>query len=277
MDFKNLYALLNIKPTASQSDIAKAMKQAAQQQTITLEDLKLCKLNLLDVEARKKYNARLFAAYPELSTPPEPESVEKAKPQPPVKTKQGNKKLYLILVVVVAVIALITGTAAYFMYSKLIAEAKEAVRNTLKNLDSAEFYHVEMSVNTHYKEHIYVCGEVEGKTLDGGYTGIKKFVYRLKSKKAIVISNKRSNDIMLEYADSFTYRVGCLNADPAELIKVVKTTDGYLEELRSLTWGRPAPKNSFEREELTRSIDNVIAKIKADRKKITIYTDSDDD
>lgn len=277
MDFKNLYALLNIKPTASQSDIAKAMKQAAQQQTITLENLKLCKLNLLDVEARKKYNARLFAAYPELLTPPEPELVEKAKPQPPAKTKQGNKKLFLILVVVVAVIALITGTAAYFMYSKLIAEAKEAVRNTLKNLDSAEFHHVEMSVNTHYKEHIYVCGEVEGKTLDGGYTGIKKFVYRLKSKKAIVISNKRSNDIMLEYADSFTYRVGCLNADPDELIKVVISTDTYLEELRSLTWGRPAPKNSFEREELTRSIDNVMAKIKADRKKITIYTDIDDD
>ena len=274
MDFKNLYALLNIKPTASRSDIAKAMKQAAQQQTITLEDLKLCKLNLLDIEARKQYNARLFAEYPELSTPPEPESVEKAKPQPPAKTKQSNKKLYLILVVV---IALITGTTAYFMYSKLIAEAKEAVRNTFKNLDSAEFHHVEMSVNTHYKEHIYVCGEVEGKTLDGGYTGIKKFVYRLKSKKAIVISNKRSNDIMLEYADSFTYRVGCLNADPDELIKVVISTDTYLEELRSLTWGRPAPKNSFEREELTRSIDNVMAKIKADRKKITIYTDIDDD
>lgn len=274
MDIKNLYALLNIKPTASRSDIAKAMKQAAQQQTITLEDLKLCKLNLLDVEARKQYNARLFAEYPELLTPPpEPESVEKAKPQPPAKTKQGNKKLYLILVVV---IALITGTAVYFMHSKLIAEAKEAVRNTLKNLDSAEFYHVEMSVNTHYKEHLYVCGEVEGKTLDGGYTGIKKFVYRLKSKKAIIISNKRSNDIMLEYADSFTYRVGCLNADPAELIKVVKTTDTYLEELRSLTWG-PAPKNNFEREELTRAINNVIAKIKADRKKITIYADSDDD
>ena len=275
MDIKNLYALLNIKPTASRSDIAKAMKQAAQQQTITLEDLKLCKLNLLDVEARKQYNARLFAEYPELLTPPpEPESVEKAKPQPPAKTKQGNKKLYLILVVV---IALITGTAVYFMHSKLIAEAKEAVRNTLKNLDSAEFYHVEMSVNTHYKEHIYVCGEVEGKTLDGGYTGIKKFVYRLKSKKAIVISNKRSNDIMLEYADSFSYRVGCLNADPAELIKVVKSTDTYLEELRSLTSGRPAPENNFEREELIRSIVNVIAKIKADRKKITIYADSDDD
>ncbi|ORF02461.1 hypothetical protein BGI05_00325 [Snodgrassella alvi] len=274
MDIKNLYALLNIKPTASRLDIAKAMKQAAQQQTITLEDLKLCKLNLLDVEARKQYNARLFAEYPELLTPPEPESVEKAKPQPPAKTKQGNKKLYLILVVV---IALITGTAAYFMYSKLIAEAKEAVRNTLKNLDSAEFYHVEMSVNTHYKEHIYVCGEVEGKTLDGGYTGIKKFVYRLKSKKAIVISNKRSNDIMLEYADSFSYRVGCLNADPAELIKVVKSTDTYLEELRSLTSGRPALENNFEREELIRSIVNVIAKIKADRKKITIYADSDDD
>lgn len=102
MDFKNLYALLNIKPTTSQSDIAKAMKQAAQQQTITLDDLKLCKQYLLNEDERNKYDERLFAMYPELLAPP-PE----AKPEPErEKQKKLNhyhqpvqyrrKKLYLI-------------------------------------------------------------------------------------------------------------------------------------------------------------------------------------
>ena len=209
MDFKNLYALLNIKPTASQSDIAKAMKQAAQQQTITLEDLKLCKLNLLDVEARKQYNARLFAEYPELSTPPEPESVEKAKPQPPAKTKQSNKKLYLILVVV---IALITGTVAYFKHFKPIADAKEAVRDSLMTPDSAKFYKVKKVVNT-YNKKIYVCGEMNS----GGYAGKKKFVYELKSKKVTVIPNIRPDNVTVDYYYRTLYRVGCLNADPDEL------------------------------------------------------------
>ena len=274
MDIKNLYALLNIKPTASRSDIVKAMKQAAQQQTITLEDLKLCKLNLLDVEARKQYNARLFAEYPELLTPPEPESVEKAKPQPPAKTKQGNKKLYLILVVVVTVIALITGTA-YFKHSKLIEEAKEEVRDTLENPDSAKFYNVEMFFNTHNK-HIYVCGEVKEKALDGGYTGKEKFVYKLKSKKVTLIPDKKPDSIILEHIYSFSYRIGCLNANPAELIKALKTTDAYINnELVPLNLKKNASNSSFEREELTKSIDNVVAKIKAERKKVTIYTKSD--
>ena len=277
MDFKNLYALLNIKPTASQSDIAKAMRHAAQQQTITLDDLKLCKQYLLNEEERNKYDERLFAAYPELLAPPpepKPEKAEEVKPLEPAKTKQGNKKLYLILVVVAAAIVLI-GTMAYFKHFKPIAEAKEAVRDLLKDPDSAKFYDVKKVVNTHNKE-IYVCGEMNARALAGGYAGKEKFVYELKSKKATVIPDKRPDSIIVEYYYSTLYRVGCLNADPAELIKVVKTTDTYLEELRSLTWG-PAPKNNFEREELTRAINNVIAKIKADRKKITIYADSDDD
>ncbi|MBI0068817.1 MULTISPECIES: hypothetical protein [unclassified Snodgrassella] len=213
MDFKNLYALLNIKPTASQSDIAKAMKQAAQQQTITLENLKLCKLNLLDIEARKKYNAQLFAEYPELlAPPPEPESVEKAKPQPPVKTKQGNKKLYLILAAVVAAIALIAGTVAYFKHFKPMADAKEAVRDSLMTPDSAKFYKVKKVVNT-YNKKIYVCGEMNS----GGYAGKKKFVYELKSKKVTVIPNIRPDNVTVDYYYRTLYRVGCLNADPDEL------------------------------------------------------------
>ena len=286
MDFKNLYALLNIKPTASQSDIAKAMKQAAQQQTITLEDLKLCKLNLLDVEARKQYNARLFAEYPELLAPPpepkpepepepEPEKAEEAKPLAPAKTKQGNKKLYLILAAVAAVIVLI-GTVAYFKHFKPIAEAKEAVRDLLKDPDSAKFYDVKKVVNTHNKE-IYVCGEMNARALAGGYAGKEKFVYELKSKKATVIPDKRPDSVIVEYYYSALYRIGCLNTDPAELLKAMETLGDYEDKVSPLIEKRNASESSFEREELAKSIDSIFAKAKAVEQKLTIYTDSDDD
>ena len=221
MDFKNLYELLNLKPTASQSDIANAMKKAAQQQTITLEDLKLCKLNLLDVEARKQYNARLFAEYPELLAPPpepkpepEPEKAEEAKPLAPAKTKQGNKKLYLILAAVVAVIVLIAGTVAYFKYFKPIAEAKEAVRDLLNDPDSAKFYKVKKVVNT-YNQITYICGEVNAKSPAGGYVGKELFLYNTKRNMAFIIP--KTNPGTLEFYYSLIYRVGCLNADPEKI------------------------------------------------------------
>lgn len=223
MDFKNLYALLKIKRTASQSDIAKAMRQAAQQQTITLDDLKLCKQYLLNEEARNKYDERLFAAYPELLAPPpplepkpepepDPEKAEEAKPLLPASPIQKKKKLYLILAIAAAAIVLITGTVAYFKHFKPIADAKEAVRDSLMTPDSAKFYKVKKVVNT-YNKKIYVCGEMNS----GGYAGKKKFVYELKSKKATVIPNKRPDNVTIEYYFSTLYRVGCLNADPDEL------------------------------------------------------------
>ena len=221
MDFKNLYELLNLKPTASQSDIANAMKKAAQQQTITLEDLKLCKLNLLDVEARKQYNARLFAEYPELLAPPpepkpepEPEKTEEAKPLAPAKTKQSNKKLYLILAAVVAAIVLIAGTVAYFKHFKPIAEAKEAVRDLLKDPDSAKFYKVKKVVNT-YNQITYICGEVNAKSPAGGYVGKELFLYNTKTNVAFIIP--KTNPGTLEFYYSLIYRVGCLNADPEKI------------------------------------------------------------
>lgn len=101
MDFKNLYALLNIKPTTSQSDIAKAMKQAAQQQTITLDDLKLCKQYLLNEDERNKYDERLFAMYPELLAPPpeakpepEREKTKEVKPLSPASPIQKKKAVF---------------------------------------------------------------------------------------------------------------------------------------------------------------------------------------
>ena len=278
MDFKNLYALLNIKPTASQSDIAKAMRHAAQQQTITLDDLKLCKQYLLNEEERNKYDERLFAAYPELLAPPsepKPEKAEEVKPLEPAKTKQGNKKLYLILVVVAAAIVLI-GTVAYFKHFKPIAEAKEAVRDLLKDPDSAKFYDVKKVVNTHNKE-IYVCGEMNARALAGGYAGKEKFVYELKSKKATVIPDKRPDSIIVEYYYSTLYRVGCLNTDPAELLKAMETTGDYAGKVLSLIDKRKVSENSFEREELAKSIANLSAKTKAEEQKLTIYTNSDDD
>ena len=278
MDFKNLYALLNIKPTASQSDIAKAMRHAAQQQTITLDDLKLCKQYLLNEEERNKYDERLFSAYPELlAPPPEPKSekAEEVKPLEPAKTKQGNKKLYLILVVVAAAIVLI-GTVAYFKHFKPIAEAKEAVRDLLKDPDSAKFYDVKKVVNTHNKE-IYVCGEMNARALAGGYAGKEKFVYELKSKKATVIPDKRPDSVIVEYYYSTLYRVGCLNTDPAELLKAMETTGDYAGKVLSLIDKRKVSENSFEREELAKSIANLSAKTKAEEQKLTIYTNSDDD
>ena len=59
--------------------------------------------------------------------------------------------------------------------------------------------------------------------------------------------------------------------------KVMETLGDYEDKVSPLIEKRNASESSFEREELTRSIDNVMAKIKADRKKITIYTDIDDD
>lgn len=283
MDFKNLYELLNLKPTASQSDIANAMKKAAQQQTITLEDLKLCKLNLLDVEARKQYNARLFAEYPELLTPPpepkpepEPEKAEEAKPLAPAKTKQSNKKLYLILATVVAVIVLIAGTVAYFKHFKPIAEAKEAVRDLLKDPDSAKFYDVEKVVNTHLKKES-ICGQVNAKATAGGYAGKKMFLYDIKTKVAIIIPETRPKKQTEEFSFSFLYKAACLNADPEKLNADSAAYKDTLEKLVSLQRQRLNASSDEEQERLDKAIATTKAKSDEEWAKITIYTDSDDD
>ena len=285
MDFKNLYELLNLKPTASQSDIANAMKKAAQQQTITLEDLKLCKLNLLDVEARKKYNAQLFAEYPELLAPPpepkpepepEPEKAEEAEPLAPAKTKQSNKKLYLILAAVVAAIALIAGTVAYFKHFKPIAEAKEAVRDLLKDPDSAKFYDVEKVVNTHLKKES-ICGQVNAKATAGGYVGKKMFLYDIKTKVAFIIPESKPKKQTEEFSFSFLYKAACLNADPEKLNADSAAYKDTLEKLVSLQRQRLNASSDEEQERLDKAIATTKAKSDEEWAKITIYTDSDDD
>jgi len=283
MDFKNLYELLNLKPTASQSDIANAMKKAAQQQTITLEDLKLCKLNLLDVEARKQYNARLFAEYPELLAPPpepepepEPGKADETEPLAPAKTKQGNKKLYLILAAVAAAIVLIAGTVAYFKHFKPIEEAKEAVRNLLKDPDSAKFYDVEKVVNTHLKKQS-ICGQVNAKATAGGYVGKKMFLYDIKTKVAFIIPESKPKKQTEEFSFSFLYKAACLNADPEKLNADSAAYKDTLEKLVSLQRQRLNASSDEEQERLDKAIATTKAKSDEEWAKITIYTDSDDD
>ncbi|OOX79315.1 J domain-containing protein [Snodgrassella alvi] len=66
MAFKNLYELLGVKPTATDEEILNAMRRLAQLQLVELDDLKLCKSVLLNPEMRKRYDAKLFAEYPEV-------------------------------------------------------------------------------------------------------------------------------------------------------------------------------------------------------------------
>ena len=288
MDFKNLYALLNIKPTASQSDIAKAMKQAAQQQTITLDDLKLCKQYLLNEEERNKYDERLFAAYPELLAPPpepkpepepEPEKAEEAKllTTTPI---QKKKKLYLILAIAAAAIVLIAGTVAYFKHFKPIAVAKEAVRDLLKDPDSAKFYKVEKVLNTHNKE-IYVCGEVNAKAPAGGYVGKKPFVYDPMFKEAHIIPITKPNKIKDELFYSVLYQTGCLNADPLVLRDGMEAINTYEKEISSLIEQKRDSDDFVERDNYDVAIARVEEKKDKEVKKLTIYivdsNESDDD
>ena len=286
MDFKNLYALLKIKPTASQSDIAKAMKQAAQQQTITLDDLKLCKQYLLNEEERTKYDERLFAAHPELLAPPpepkpepepepEPEKAEEAKPLAPAKTKQDNKKLYMILAVVAAAIVL-AGTVAYFKHFKPIAEAKEAVRDLLKDPDSAKFYDVEKVVNTHAKK-VSICGQVNAKATAGGYAGKKMFLYSTETKRALIIPATKPKELIEEFSYSSLYKAACLNVDPEKINADMATYKDTLEKLVSLQRQRLNASSDEEQERLDEAIATTKAKSEEEWSNITIFTDSDDD
>ena len=284
MDFKNLYALLKIKPTASQSDIAKAMRQAAQQQTITLDDLKLCKQYLLNEEERTKYDERLFAAHPELLAPPpepkpepepEPEKAEEAEPLAPAKTKQSNKKLYLILIIAVAAIALIAGTVAYIKHFKPIAEAKEAVRDLLKDPDSAKFYDVKTLKNTKDKQ-VYVCGEVNAKVPAGGYGGKERFVYIPYVNTAYIIPDKKPELPGDEMVVSVYYRVGCLNDDLYKLKKDMENNAKDYAKYADLVKEKYYTYHQTQKEILEQKIQPLAIKIVKQDKELSIYQYNND-
>ena len=94
----NLYEKLHLSPTASPQQIQAAMRRAAEQQSMSLEELQKCKHWLLNPDKRKQYNAQLFAAHPEildalLSQQPEktPQKQPESSPDTNVIKKQDRK------------------------------------------------------------------------------------------------------------------------------------------------------------------------------------------
>lgn len=273
MAFKNLYQLLSLKPTASHADIVNAMKKAAQQQTISLEDLKLCKQVLLNEELRKKYNSRLLCEYPELlETPPKPKELEQVKPLPPKKTGRSKKKLYLILTIIVAVV--ISGAIAYSKYNSLISEAKQALRKKLFQPDSATFYDIKVHFNTHDKN-IYVCGKVVAKVLDGYYSGKETFVYAPHNKRTAVVPKKKPYFKEDEFNSSIAYKIGCLNDDPAKLSWQLYVLMHHVYKRQAMEKQRLAASDKVEQANLDKRIVELKSIIAAEVRAISIYENSD--
>ncbi|MDF7676604.1 hypothetical protein PT286_07640 [Neisseriaceae bacterium ESL0693] len=68
--FKNLYHLLAISPQATEQCIQTAMRNAAEKQTISLPDLKLCRKYLLDSQWRSRYDEKLRQECPDFFLSP---------------------------------------------------------------------------------------------------------------------------------------------------------------------------------------------------------------
>ncbi|WP_239323671.1 hypothetical protein [Snodgrassella gandavensis] len=277
MSFKNLYALLGVAPTASDTEIVKAMREMAQLQLIELDDLKLCKATLLNPEERKKYNAQLFAEHPEvLGELTKPKETEEVKPPPPKKTTRSKKKLYVILASVVAA-GVVAGAVVYFKHYKPLWEAKDAVRDILKDPDSAKFYNVKRLVNSK-NELLSVCGQVNARVPAGGYGGKQLFVYLVKTKKAMLIPSKRPESIGKEYFYSTMYRINCLNADPDELAKQSAEAIARSVEYEKLASEREVTSiYDIEYDRLDKEMVEMAGKMEEDRQAISIFSDSDDE
>lgn len=81
--FKNLYALLGIKINASKEQIQAAMLSAAQQQTLSLSDLQLCRKYLLAEDKRILYDDYLKKHHPDVlkqATDPSLSDIPEKKP-----------------------------------------------------------------------------------------------------------------------------------------------------------------------------------------------------
>lgn len=202
MAFKNLYELLGVKPTATDEEILNAMRRLAQLQLVELDDLKLCKSVLLNPEERKKYNAKLFAEYPELLetlSKPQETQVINAKP------KTNLRRRYIILLGVSAVVGVII-SIAYFTHYKPLWEAENAVKDKLKDPESARFYDVKKIKNNNTTAY---CGKVNAKVPAGGYGGKKRFVYFVEKNEAFIIPNERPDDEEEEITYSVMWKGGC--------------------------------------------------------------------
>ncbi|WP_370577933.1 hypothetical protein ABX014_23290 [Snodgrassella alvi] len=211
MGFKNLYALLGVAPTATETEIVKAMRQLAQLQLVSLEDLKLCKDTLLNPEARKKYNAQLFAEYPEvleeLTKPKEPEAKpEHEKRNLKTRGKQkSNRKLWVYSAIFILIVLAVASGIAYTYYMPRL-EVKNAVKDLLKDPESAKFYDIRKIKND--KTVVY-CGGVNARTTAGGYGGKNRFVYLVEKKEAVIIPNEKPDDESDEVYYSSLWRGGC--------------------------------------------------------------------
>lgn len=62
----NLYAKFGVSVHAKPEQIQRAIKLAAQKQSMSLKEIQKAQQWLLNPDIRKKYNAKLFAEYPEL-------------------------------------------------------------------------------------------------------------------------------------------------------------------------------------------------------------------
>ena len=62
----NLYDLLSVKPSATVEQIQRALINAAQKRTLSLEQLEKIKVVLLNDSSRAQYDAKLFANYPDI-------------------------------------------------------------------------------------------------------------------------------------------------------------------------------------------------------------------
>lgn len=91
---QNYYEILGVSITATSGEINRAMKRAAEKQSLDLETLMACRDNLLNAEARQVYNRELFMARPELleqAARAAAEKVEQEKPTQPVATAIPNQ------------------------------------------------------------------------------------------------------------------------------------------------------------------------------------------
>lgn len=71
---------------------------------------------------------------------------------------------------------LISGCGAYADH-QLIAEAKEAISQEIKDPSSAEFRNVQIGAGSGARDLGTVCGEVNGKNSFGAYGTFRRFIY----------------------------------------------------------------------------------------------------
>ncbi|PIT44024.1 hypothetical protein [Snodgrassella alvi] len=273
MSFKNLYALLGVAPTASDTEIVKAMRQMAQLQLVELDDLKLCKATLLNPEERKKYNAQLFAECPEvLEELTKSKETEEAKLPPPKKTTRSKKNLYVILASVVAV-GVVAGAVVYFKHYKPLWEVKDAVRDILKDPDSAKFYNIRKVVNGKLTSY---CGEVNAKVATGGYGGKQRFVYEVEEKNTTLVPSSKPLDETEEVYVSALWKIRCEKLNYDEVMGDVK----QWEKLESIRKEGKEAMDSLDKYKYSGSeayteaeslYQELVDKVDNARKKVSIY------